>query len=234
MTGLSVLMPVFNERATVEAAIAQVLEVHLPVDEVEVVVVDDGSTDGTRELLLSRRWPDHVRLLTHDRNMGKGAALRTALKEATGSYATIMDADLEYDPAEIAQLLPPLLADEAEAVFGVRGFQAHTAFNFWYVVGNKAVTLVANVLYNCWISDIMTCQKVMGTDLFRSLRLTEPGFGIEPEITARLLRRGARIYEVPIRYRARRREEGKKLTGTDGLRVLRTLVRCRFDRELPS
>jgi hypothetical protein len=125
-------------------------------------------------------------------------------------------------------VLEPLLAGEATVVFGTRAWASHTAYSFWYVVGNKAVTLATNVLYNCFISDVMTCQKAMRTELFRSLPLRERGFGVEPEIAARVLRAGERIYEVPIAYRARTREEGKKLTAVDGLRVLRTLVRCRI------
>ena len=225
--GLSVLMPVFNERATIEAAIERVLSVDVPVDGFELIVVDDGSSDGTRELLDGGRWPENVRIVNHRRNRGKGAALRTGLAEAGCEYCTVMDADLEYDPSNFAALLGPLLAGEADAVYGVRGFQAHSAYSFWYVVGNKSVTLAANLLYNAWLSDLMTCQKVLKTEVFRELPLRENGFAIEAEITARLLRAGARIYEVPITYRARRREEGKKLTAVDGLRVLATLARCR-------
>jgi glycosyltransferase involved in cell wall biosynthesis len=226
--GLSVLMPVYNERATIETAIERVLAVDVSVDSFELVVVDDGSTDGTRELLTRRSWPDNVRILRHERNQGKGAALRTGLSEAGCDYCTVMDADLEYDPSNFDALLAPLLAGEAEAVYGVRGFQAHSAYSFWFVVGNKAVTLTANVLYNAWLSDLMTCQKVLKTSLFRSLPLRANGFAIEAEITARLLRAGVRIFEVPITYRARRREEGKKLKPVDGLRVLATLARCRI------
>jgi glycosyltransferase involved in cell wall biosynthesis len=227
--GLSVLMPVYNERATIETAIERVLSVEVSVDDVELVVVDDGSTDGTSELLAGRNWPDSVRIVRHEGNRGKGAALRTGLGEARCEYCTVMDADLEYDPSTFDALLAPLLAGEADAVYGVRGFQAHSAYSFWYVVGNKAVTLAANVLYNAWLSDLMTCQKVLTTSLFRSLPLRASGFAIEAEITARLLRAGARIFEVPITYRARRREEGKKLRPIDGLRVLATLARCRID-----
>jgi glycosyltransferase involved in cell wall biosynthesis len=220
-------MPVFNERATVETALERLLAVDVQVDRFELIVVDDGSTDGTRELLEGRDWPQSVRIVRHTRNLGKGAALRTALGHATAEYCTVMDADLEYDPSNFAALLGPLLAGEADAVYGVRGFQAHSAYSFWYMVGNKAVTLAANVLYNAWLSDLMTCQKVLKTEVFRELRLRENGFAIEAEITARLLRGGSRIYEVPITYRARRREEGKKLTAVDGVRVLATLARCR-------
>ena len=153
--------------------------------------------------------------------------MRRALEHARGEYSTVLDADLEYDPASIPSLLEPLLAGDADAVYGVRGFQAHSAYSFWYVVGNKGVTLAANLLYNSWLSDLMTCHKLMSTSLFRSLDLRASGFAIEAEITARLLRRGGRIYEVPITYRARSRGEGKKLTPADGLRVLATLARCR-------
>jgi glycosyltransferase involved in cell wall biosynthesis len=225
---LSILMPVFNERATVERAIDDALTAELPVDSRELVLVDDGSTDGTRELLAGRTWPEQVKVVFHERNLGKGAAVRTALTHATGDLSAILDADLEYDAADLAPVLAPLLSGEARVVFGTRAWASHSAFSFWYVMGNKAVTLATNVLYNCFISDVMTCHKAMHTELFRSLPLSERGFAIEPEIAARVLRAGERIYEVPITYRARTREEGKKLTALDGLRVLRTLVRCRF------
>ena len=227
---LSILVPVFNERRTIEEAIEQIRSAALPVERRELVVVDDGSTDGTREWLTAQHWGADVRLVLHERNRGKGAAVRTALAEATGRYATVMDADLEYDPANIAPMLEPLLAGDVEAVYGVRGFQSHSAYSFWYVVGNKVVTFALNLLYNSWLSDMMTCHKVLRTQHFRSLSLREHGFGIEAEITARLVRAGVRIYEVPVSYQARSREDGKKLTAADGLRVLRTLVRCRVDR----
>jgi len=219
-------MPVFNERATIEQAIRSVLDAGVA-DSFELIVVDDGSTDGSSELLSSGEWPEHVRVLSHDRNRGKGAALRTALAQARGVYTTVMDADLEYAPSDIPAMLEPLRSGRAEAIFGTRGFQAHSAYSFWYVIGNRVVTFLANFLFNSWVSDIMTGQKAMRTELFRSLKLREPGFAIEPEITARLLLRGVRIYEVPVVYSARGREEGKKLTVLDGLRVIRTLLRCR-------
>jgi dolichol-phosphate hexosyltransferase len=221
-------MPVYNEQATLEQAIAGVLDADLPLDDVELVIVNDGSSDATARILDEGSWPPNVRIFHHPTNMGKGAAVRTALEQATGDYALIMDADLEYDPADFRPVLEPLIAGKAEAVFGTRAFEAHTAFSFWYVIGNKAVTFACNAMYNCWLSDIMTCHKAMRTDLFRSLALRENGFAIEPEITARLIRRGISIYEVPIEYTARSREEGKKLTALDGFRVLRTLARCRL------
>jgi dolichol-phosphate hexosyltransferase len=226
---LTILMPVYNERATVEAAIADALGAALPVDARELVIVDDGSTDGTRELLTGREWGENVRVLLHDRNRGKGAAVRTALDSATGSIAAILDADLEYEAAGLADVVAPILDGRANVVFGTRAWTSHSAFGFWYVMGNKAVTFATNILYNSWISDVMTCHKAMRTELFRSLRLRERGFAIEPEIAARVLRSGERIYEVPVAYAARSREEGKKLTAFDGLRVLRTLLRCRID-----
>ncbi|HEY1316261.1 MAG TPA: glycosyltransferase family 2 protein [Gaiella sp.] len=227
-TTLSILMPVFNERETLARAVEDALSAELPVDARQLVIVDDGSTDGTLEILRTTDWPEAVTVVEHERNRGKGAAIRTALTHASGDYAAILDADLEYRAADLAPLLEPLLADEARVVYGTRSWSSHSAFSFWYVMGNKAVTQATNVLYNCWISDVMTCHKVMSTDLFRSLKLREPGFAIEPEITARVLLAGERIYEVPITYKARSREEGKKLTALDGLRVLRTLVRCRI------
>ena len=220
-------MPVFNERATVERAIEELLAVR-PDDSWELIVVDDGSTDGSADVLRRRSWPEGVRVLFHERNRGKGVALRTALAEAHGEYAAVLDADLEYSPGDLLALLEPLRNGDADVVFGTRGFQAHSAYSFWYVIGNRAVTFAANLIYNSWVSDIMTGQKAMRADLFRSLRLRERGFGIEAEITARLLRRGIRIYEVPVVYKARSREEGKKLTALDGVRVIWTLVRCRI------
>ena len=224
---LTILMPVFDELATVEAAIDDALTAELPVNRRELVVVDDGSTDGTRKLLTSREWPENVRVVFHERNQGKGAALRTALQHATCEFAAVLDADLEYRAADLADVLEPLLSGEANVVFGTRAWTSQSSFSFWYVVGNKAVTFATNLLYNCWISDVMTCHKAMRTELYRSLPLRERGFAIEPEIAARVLRAGERIHEVQIHYRARSREAGKKLTTLDGLRVLRTLVRCR-------
>jgi glycosyltransferase involved in cell wall biosynthesis len=227
MPTLSIIMPVYNERSTIEAAIEDALGADLPVDSRELIVVDDGSTDGTRELLRDGTWPDAVRVVCHDRNRGKGAAIRTALEHATGEFAAILDADLEYAAADLGPVLEPLLAGKARVVFGTRAWTSQSSFSFWYVVGNKSVTFATNLLYNCWISDVMTCHKAMRTELFRSLRLRERGFAIEPEIAARVLQAGERIYEVPVGYAARSRDEGKKLTAVDGLRVLKTLVRCK-------
>ena len=224
---LTILMPVFNERATIDDAIADALGADLPVAARELVIVDDGSTDGTREHLRGLELGDSVKVVFHERNQGKGAAIQTGLEHAHGQFSAILDADLEYAAANLGPLLRPLLSGDAKVVFGSRAWTSQASFSFWYVIGNKAVTFATNLLYNSWISDVMTCHKAMSTELFRSLPLRERGFAIEPEIAARLLRSGVRIHEVPISYRARSREEGKKLTSLDGLRVLRTLLRCR-------
>ncbi len=224
---LSILMPVYNERERVERAIAEVLDTELP-DEFELIIVDDGSTDGTREILRNRDWGPNVRLLEHAVNQGKGAAIRTALHEARGEYSAIFDADLEYDPADLALLMPPLMDGRTNACFGVRAFDGYTSHSFLFVMGNKGVTLACNVLFNVYLHDIMTCHKMIRTDVFKDLSLKSPGFAIEPEITARLVQHGERIFEVPVHYRARSNEEGKKLTAVDGFRVIATLVRCRL------
>ncbi len=227
---LSILMPVYNERERVERAIAEVLATELPSD-FELIVVDDGSTDGTRDILrglTDSHPPGRVRLFEHPENRGKGAAVQTALSQAQGEFAAIFDADLEYDPSDLGLLMPPLLDGRANACFGVRAFDGYTSHSFLFVLGNKGVTLACNVLFNVYLHDIMTCHKMIRTDLFRSLPLTAAGFSIEPEITARLVQRGERIFEVPVHYRARATEEGKKLTAADGFRVIGTLLRCRF------
>ncbi len=167
-------------------------------------------------------------MLRHELNRGKGAALQTGLAAARGEFTTIFDADLEYTPGDIGRLLEPARTAQANAVFGVRVFEGHTSHSFLYVIGNRLVTTAANALFNVYISDLMTCHKLIRTETFRSLPLREPGFAIEAEITARLLRGGERIYEVPVEYQARSNEQGKKLTWVDGLRVLRTLARCRL------
>jgi glycosyltransferase involved in cell wall biosynthesis len=226
---LSILIPVYNELETHQRAIREVLDADIGVP-VELIIVDDGSTDGTAESLRETVWPENVSVHFHPANRGKGAAVRTALVHATGEYSAIFDADLEYAPGDLKSLLVPLQAGQANAVFGVRVFDGYTSHSFLYVMGNRGVTLAANVLYNVYLRDLMTCHKAIRTDLFRSLDLQASGFTIEPEIAARLLRRGERIFEVPVAYHARSNEEGKKLRAIDGVRVLRTLVRCRVGR----
>jgi glycosyltransferase involved in cell wall biosynthesis len=225
---LSILMPVYNEEATVLAAVDRVLGVDYPCD-IELVVVDDGSRDDTG-LALDKLDDPRVVRRTHAVNRGKGAAVRTAASSATGDYVIICDADLEYAPEEIPSLLRVVLAGESEVVFGTRTFGSHSAYSFWYVMGNKGVTTAANVLYNSYISDLETCFKLLPLPLYRELDIREPGFGMEAELTAKLLRRGIRPYEVPISYRARGREAGKKITWKDGVEAVWILAKHRLRR----
>lgn len=220
-------MPVYNEVATLTSAVKEVLDVEYPC-EIELVVVDDGSTDGTRDLYHSFESDPRVSIHLHEKNKGKGAAIRTAASVAKGDYLIICDADLEYAPAEIPSLLARVIARDAEVVYGTRTFGSHNSYSYVYVLGNKAVTTFANLLFNCYISDLETCFKLMPTALYRELRVHETGFGMEAEITGKLLRRGIRPYEVPISYKARSRQAGKKLTWRDGVEALWILTRERF------
>ncbi|GIG64135.1 glycosyltransferase family 2 protein [Phytomonospora endophytica] len=222
---LSILMPVYNEQERLLKALDTALAVEYPCD-IEMIVVDDGSRDRTGAILAAY-GDERVTALRHPRNRGKGAAIRTAADKATGDYLIILDADLEYDPADIPTLLAPVLDGRAEVVFGNRTFGSHSAYSFWYVMGNKAITTAANVLYNCYLSDLETCFKLMPLALYRSLRIVSQGFGMEAEVTAKLLRRGIRPFEVPVSYRARSREEGKKITWKDGVEALWILGRER-------
>jgi dolichol-phosphate hexosyltransferase len=220
-------MPVYNEMSTLTSAVKEVLYVDYPCD-IELVVVDDGSTDGTKDLYHSFESDPRVRVHLHEKNQGKGAAIRTAASVATGDYLIICDADLEYSPAEIPSLLARVIAGDAEVVYGTRTFGSHNSYSYLYVLGNKSVTTFANILFNCYISDLETCFKLMPADLYRALRVRETGFGMEAEITGKLLRRGIRPYEVPISYKARSRQAGKKLTWRDGVEALWILTRERF------
>jgi glycosyltransferase involved in cell wall biosynthesis len=230
MTELSILMPAYNEEATVVASIERALAAELPVADRELIVVENGSSDATRRVLAEGDWPPNVRVVELDSNIGKGGAVRYALERAGGTYTAILDADLEYEAADLRLLLEPLLAGEADAAIGSRVFHAHSAYGYWYVVGGRALSTAANMLYNAWLSDILCCLKVAPTELLRSLDLRARGFTIDAEIPARLLRAGNRIYEVPVSYVARPREQGKKLTAADGVRILFTLMRCKLDR----
>ena len=228
-TRLSVIVPAYNEASTLRQSLDRLLKVDLPL-ELEVIVVDDGSTDGCiatiDDLVDGRR----VKVVLHERNLGKGAALLTGFEHATGEFATIHDADLEYDPNDLKIMLEPVMAGEASVVYGTRSFGAHTAFSFWYVIGNKFISFWASMIFNSWLSDIATCYKLAPLEVWRSLRLRGKGFELEPEATGKLLRRGFRIYEVPIKYNARTREEGKKLHWRDGVMAIWVLLRVRFSR----
>ncbi|HWB65458.1 MAG TPA: glycosyltransferase family 2 protein [Mycobacteriales bacterium] len=222
---LSVLMPVFDESRTLREAAKRILDLKLPA-ELELVIVDDGSTDGTADICRDLASDPRVVTAAHERNAGKGAALRTAGRLASGDYAVVCDGDLEYDAADLARLLA-VVTDGIEVIYGTRSFSGHTAYSFWYVMGNRLVTFATNLLYDCWITDLMTCSKLLPLPLLRDLDLRCDGFDVEAEITAKLLIRGIRPYEVPVSYRARSRGEGKKLVWRDGVKVLWVLTRVR-------
>jgi glycosyltransferase involved in cell wall biosynthesis len=220
-----VIVPAYNEELTITRVVERVLGQACVL---QVVVVDDGSTDATWTRAQRFRADPRVTLLRHERNRGKGAAVRTALEEVTAPVVIVQDADLEYDPGQYPQLIQPIVEGETDVVYGVRGFLGHTAYSYWFVVGNRLVTWFTNVLYNCYIQDMETGFKAFRTELMRRLRLRGTRFDIEPDVTARVLRLGYRIYEVPITYHARGRAEGKKLTWRDGMAALWTLLRVRL------
>ncbi|MDW8226529.1 MAG: glycosyltransferase family 2 protein [Anaerolineales bacterium] len=220
---LSVIVPCYNEAKTIEEVIRQVIAVKL---EKEIIVVDDHSTDETPQILkqLSPIYPA-LRSVRHPRNRGKGEAIRTGLALARGEIVIIQDADLEYDPNDYYELVKPIVMGRVDVVFGSRFLGRHTGMYFWNAIGNKFLTFLTNFLYNCWISDMETCYKVMRTEIMRSLALESNDFRIEPEIAAKVLRLGYRIYEVPISYMGRTYEEGKKIRPTDGLKAIGTLLK---------
>ncbi len=230
MTFLSIVMPVYNEARTIRRAIEEVLAVEYPCP-TELIVVDDGSTDDTRELLVP--FGDRgVQLAFHAQNQGKGAAVRTGVERARGSHLIIVDADLEYAPADIAAMLVPVIEGRADHVFGSRVFGLNTRFNsFRFAVGGRATTLAANVLYDSCLTDMHTCLKLLPVSDFRRLALGEDGFGLDTQLTARLLRAGIRPFEVPISYHGRSHADGKKITWTDGVRCLAILAKVRLARK---
>ena len=222
---LSVVMPVYNEIQTAEEMIRRVLAVPL---RTELIVVDDCSTDGTRELLTRLQKDLGFTLLLQPRNQGKGGALRRGFEAVQGDLVVIQDADLEYSPEEFPQLIDLICQGRADVVYGSRFLGRHRVFMFTHYAGNRLLTLVTNVLYNTMLSDMETCYKVMRTEVLRSMRLESDGFGIEPELTAKIFKRGYRVYEVPITYDGRGYEEGKKITWRDGVVALWVLLKYRF------
>jgi glycosyltransferase involved in cell wall biosynthesis len=227
MTSLSIVMPVYNEKATLRTALDRLLAVEMPVP-TEVVVVDDGSTDGCTDDIADLVASGAVQLYVQDPNQGKGAALRRGIAEANNDLLTVLDADLEYDPADFPALLQPILDGDAKVVYGARSYGGHAAYSFWFVLGNKMLAIWASFLFDAWLTDIETCLKVASTDTWREIDLQSNGFGIEAELTGKLLAMKERIFEVPISYRARGREEGKKIQWTDGVAALWILLRIRL------
>jgi glycosyltransferase involved in cell wall biosynthesis len=227
---LSVLIPVFNERYYVAELVKRVLAAPLPDGmERELVIVDDGSTDGTRELLagIAAERPGEIRYLPQPENRGKGAALRVAIQHASGDFAIFQDADLEYDPNDYRRLLVPLLAGQADVVFGSR-FQSseyRRVLYYWHALGNRLLTTLSNLLTDLNLTDMETCYKVFRTEILKTIPIRNSGFGIEPELTAKVAKRGLRVYEVPITYEGRTYLEGKKITWRDGLTALFVLLR---------
>ena len=222
---LSVIIPIYNERDSLAELLARVRAVDL---DKEIICVDDCSTDGSREILAQEAQRGDLVVIDHHQNRGKGAAVQSGLRAISGDVVVIQDADLEYDPEDYHTLLRPILAGRAKAVYGSRFLGEHRAMRFWHSVGNRGLTLLTNVLYDTTLTVMETCYKMFTADVARKLRLREPRWGFDPEITARILGAGYRIYEIPISYAGREYDEGKKITWRDGFTVLSTLLRCRF------
>jgi glycosyltransferase involved in cell wall biosynthesis len=222
---LSVVMPVYNERETIEEIIPRVLAVPI---RIQLIVVDDGSKDGTRDLLTTLKEKHNFELIFQPQNGGKGAAIRRGFEEVKGDLVVIQDADLEYSPEEYPQLIELICSGRADVVYGSRFLGRHRVFLFTHYAGNRLLTLITNVLYNTMLTDMETCYKVMRREVLQSFTLQSNGFGIEPELTAKIFKRGYRVYEVPITYDGRAYEEGKKITWRDGVVALWVLLKYRF------
>jgi glycosyltransferase involved in cell wall biosynthesis len=222
---LSVVMPAYNEQATIEEMVRRVVAVPL---RTELIVVDDGSKDQTREILTRLAAELPIKVIFQPANAGKGAALRRGFEEVTGDLVVIQDADLEYSPEEFPELIDLIVQGRADVVYGSRFLGRHRVFMFTHYIGNRIVTFLTNVLYNTMLSDMETCYKVMRVGVLRSFKLESNGFGIEPELTAKIFKRGYRVYEVPITYDGRGYDEGKKITWRDGFVALWVLLKYRI------
>lgn len=225
---LSVVIPCYNERPTIETVVEAVRAG--PVTDVEIIIVDDGSTDGTKELLEGKPPGWVEKLVLHERNRGKGAALRAGFQAATGDFVVVQDADLEYDPKEYPLLLSPMLEDRADVVFGSRfmGGRPHRVVYFWHMVGNRFLTLLSNMFTNLNLTDMETCYKVFRRELLQRIAIQEDRFGVEPELVAKMSRTGARIYEVGISYYGRTYAQGKKIGWKDGIAAMYAIVKYNF------
>lgn len=222
---LSVIIPCYNELHTIETVILAVQAMDYP--EIEIIIVDDASADGTQEKLKTLNQSLPFKLLLHSHNKGKGAALRTGFQAASGEIVTIQDADLEYDPSEIPTLIQPILEGKADVVYGSRfmGGRPHRVLYFWHMIGNRMLTLLSNIFTNLTLTDMETCYKAFRKDILEKLELHENRFGFEPEITAKIAQLGCRIYEVGISYSGRTYQEGKKITWRDGFSAIRCILK---------
>ena len=240
---ISILIPVYNEQATLRELLRRVRAVNLSFDvavqsvyaptplhiEKEIVVVDDGSTDGSQAILREEEASGDLRVVLHSKNQGKGAAVRTAIRAATGDILLIQDADLEYDPRDLPNILLPIIEGRSEVVYGSRFLGGpRKAMLFWHMIANKLITLMTNILYDAILSDVETCYKAFRADIIKTIPLRSERFDIEPEITAKILKRGHRIYEVPISYTGREYQEGKKIGMKDAFEAIGALLRYRF------
>jgi glycosyltransferase involved in cell wall biosynthesis len=222
---ISVIIPVFNERETIFEVVQRVQK--QPFDK-EIIIVDDCSADGTTEMLKQTDWPDNVHVFFHKKNMGKGAALRTGIPHASKAITIIQDADLEYNPDDFGVVLKPILDGVADVVYGSRFLGIHRSFMLHHYIGNKLLTFMTNILYNNILTDMETGYKAFRTEIIQSVKIRSNRFDFEPEITAKVLKKGYRIYEVPIYYAGRDYAEGKKITWRDGFSAMWALVRFRF------
>jgi len=228
MKKITVLIPIFNEVNTLEIILKKVEEANFGGLEKEIILIDDFSTDGTREIL--EKLKDKYKIFYHDKNMGKGAALRTGFEHVTGDIVVIQDADLEYEPVDYEPLIKLILEDKADVAYGSRlsGGKPSRSFMFTHLLGNKLLTLITNVLYNTTLTDMETCYKAFKTEFIKGIEIKSNRFDFEPEITAKVLKRGARLYELPISYYGREYEEGKKITWKDGFHAILALIKFRF------
>lgn len=222
---VSIIIPVYNEKRTIQQVVERVQQV--PYTK-EIIIVDDCSKDGTREILQHSQWPENVSIYYHEKNMGKGAGIRTGIKYATKDVVVIQDADLEYDPADLVVVLKPIEDGKADVVYGSRFLGIHRAFMFWHYLGNKLLTFITNLLYNNMLTDMETGYKAFRTPVLKGITIRSNRFDFEPEITAKIMKRHYRIYEVPIYYAGRDFEDGKKITWRDAFPALWALIKFRF------